>query len=109
MSGYRKDSPWNDAGEIACLIIFKRLEEKGFPRGMQLDLCRELARTSRLTVGSISAKVCNYKSLAGINGSSNYSNQSEHFYKKFGKLSITQLQKLDLNGACSPLKSQITS
>jgi hypothetical protein len=94
MPGYRNNSPWNDANEIACLIIFKQLQEKGFPRGMQMALCRDLAQRTELKVGSISAKVCNYKSIAGINNSSHNSSQSEHFYTQFGHMNVAQLQKV---------------
>jgi hypothetical protein len=94
MSGYRQNSPWNDANEIACLIIFKKLEEKGFPRGMQIKLCEGLARNTYLKLGSISAKVCNYKSLAGVNSASNNSIQSERIFKKYGHLNVIELEEL---------------
>lgn len=61
---------------------------------MQMALCRDLAQKTELKVGSISAKVCNYKSIAGINNSSHNSSQSEHFYTQYGHINVAQLQKV---------------
>lgn len=94
MSGYRTNSPWNDKNELACLIIYKKLEKTEFPRGMQIDLCRELARRTKLKVGSISAKVCNYKSLANVNNDSNCSQQSVRIFEKYGHLGISRLVEI---------------
>ncbi len=59
MLGYRDTSEWNDENELRCLAIFKRQEKKAFPRGLQIELCREMSRATNLDVGNISAKVSN--------------------------------------------------
>ena len=61
MPSYREDSEWNDTMELRCLLIFKRLEEKNFPRRLQMELCRVLSLSSGMGAGNLSAKVCNYK------------------------------------------------
>jgi hypothetical protein len=94
MPGYRYNSEWNDENELRCLVIFKQLEEKKFPRGMQIKLCREMSRVTKLDVGNISAKVCNYKSVAGVNNDSNASIKTIEFYKRYGKLSSPEIQKI---------------
>jgi hypothetical protein len=94
MSGYRYNSEWNDENELRCLIIFKRLEEKKFPRGMQIEFCREMSRVTKLDVGNISAKVCNYKSVAGVNNESNASTKTIEIYRRYRKLSIPEIQKI---------------
>jgi len=70
---YRKNSLWNDNNEIRCFLIFKRLYIEGFPRTKQKQYCFEMTKMSNLTTGSISAKISNYKSVAGINSPSNSS------------------------------------
>ena len=40
---YKKGSNWNDCNEMRCFLVFRELEEKGFPRGMQSELCRKMA------------------------------------------------------------------
>jgi hypothetical protein len=60
---YRKNSEWSDHNEICCLIIFKRLEEENFPRGKQMEYCRNMLHSTNLDVGNISAKVSNYLSI----------------------------------------------
>ena len=88
---YRKGSLWDDKNELHCLLIFKRLQATGFPRGKQIEYCRELSRITKLGTGSISAKVCNYKSVAGVNNESNASLKTKEIYKRFGHLSIQEL------------------
>ena len=56
---YRKNSEWNEANEIRCLIIFKKLKEEKFPHGKQIEYCRDMSKLTNLGVGSISAKVSN--------------------------------------------------
>lgn len=91
---YKVESNWNDLNELRCLVILKKLILEGFPRNRQIDLCRELAKKCNLKVGSISAKVSNYKSLAGINNKSNASNNSEFIYNNYNKYSIIELEKI---------------
>lgn len=90
---YRRGSDWSDKTELACLTIFKKLEEKDFPRGLQIDLCRELSKKTKLSVGSISAKVCNYKSVAGVNSESNASHNTISIYQQYGHLSSGEIEK----------------
>ena len=97
---YSNDSLWNDNNEIKCLIIFKYLQKSNFPRGMQKKYCEELAKISGLGRGSISAKVSNFKSLAGINAPSNYSKNSEDIYELYSNTTIKELE--DIVGWCIP-------
>ncbi|MGH1441809.1 MAG: hypothetical protein ACRBBR_16970, partial [Cellvibrionaceae bacterium] len=82
MPGYRRTSEWNDENELRCLVIFKKLVEASFPRGMQIELCREMAHHTNLDVGNISAKVSNFKSVAGINNESNASANTVSIYNQ---------------------------
>ena len=98
MPPYRDDSYWNDKNEMRCLLIFKKLKEQGFPRGMQAELCRKTADIPEIDLSeeNISAKVGNYKSVAGENSHSNYSKNTERIYNKFKNLSIKELEsKID--------------
>lgn len=89
---YRKNSEWNDKNEISCLLIFKILQRDNYPRGKQSTLCRELSKVSGLSMGSISAKVCNYKSIAGINAHSNASQKTKEIFDKYGERSIQEIE-----------------
>ncbi len=91
---YKTDSEWNEQNEIRCLIIFKRLQAEKFPRGRQAEYCREMARVARLDPTNISAKVSNYKSVAGVNRASNASRNTVELYRKYGQLPIEQLERL---------------
>ncbi len=91
---YRTNSKWNDLNELKSYIIFKKLETNGFLRGEQIVLCRELAKESGLKPGSISAKVCNYKSLEGRNNTSNASTNSIRIYNKYKSYSLPKLLKI---------------
>lgn len=91
---YKVESDWNDLNELRCLVILKKIISEGFPRNRQIELCRELARNCNLSVGSLSAKVSNYKSLAGINNNSNASNNSKIIFEKYNQYSLTELEKI---------------
>jgi hypothetical protein len=91
---YRDTSEWNDKNEVLCLIIFKKLEIEKFPRGKQLKYCREISKTTRLDPGNLSAKVSNYKSVAGINKPSNASINTVEFYNKYKNTSIQELEDI---------------
>ncbi len=91
---YRDSSGWNNENEICCLIIFKKLQLKSFPRGKQMEYCREMALSTSLSAENISAKVGNYKSVAGINNHSNASKNTKDLYKKYKDLSSNELENL---------------
>ncbi|MGF1841652.1 hypothetical protein L4C39_00385 [Vibrio clamense] len=91
---YRDTSLWNDLNELRCLAAFKRLESEGFPRGKQSEYAREISRKSGLEVGNISAKICNYKSVAGINNESHASANTRGFYIKYQSYSLGEIQEL---------------
>jgi hypothetical protein len=91
---YRATSQWNDENEIRCLVIFKKLEAEDYPRGKQMEYCREMSRVTNLDPGNISAKVCNYKSVAGVNNASNASVNTVELYRKYGHFSIKKLESL---------------
>ena len=89
---YRKTSLWNDNNEIKCLIILKKLILEDFSRGKQKKYCFEMAKESGLTVGSISAKICNFKSVYGINNPSHPSKNTLRIYEKYKDFSIEELE-----------------
>ena len=93
---YRHNSNWNEKNELRCLLIFKKLEFERFPKGKQMEYCREIAKIPRigLSEGNISAKVGNYKSVAGVNNHSNASKNTQRIYKQYKNLSIQQLKRL---------------
>jgi len=91
---YRKGSDWSDKNELLCLWAMKRLEEQSFARGLQIKLCRELAPVTGVSVGSLNAKIGNYKSVAGFTGPSNASTATKKFFEKYGHLSSEELHKL---------------
>ena len=92
--GYKNNSLWNDENELRCLIIFKKLQAENFPRGKQMEYCREMSKITKLDPGNISAKVGNYKSVAGINNHSNASTNTIKFYKEYGRLSINEIESI---------------
>lgn len=100
MGNYKANSNWSDVNELKCLQILKQLIEANFPRGLQKQLCRKLSSTTNLKWNSISAKVSNYKSIAGLNSPSNASNNTKYFYELFGNYSSQQLEAV-INGYAS--------
>lgn len=91
---YKAGSLWNEKNEIRSLIIFKRLQAEGFPRGRQMELCREMSRITGLDPSNISAKVGNFKSVAGVNARSNASKNTVDLYARFGDKSVAELEAL---------------
>ena len=59
-----------------------------------MQLCEEIATKNNLSTGSLSAKVSNYKLLAGINNKSNASKNSKIIYEKHMQFSILELEKV---------------
>ncbi len=91
---FRKNSNWNEKNELKVFLIFKKLEKECFPRGKQIELSRQMAKNTNLSEGSISAKVGNYKSVAGINNNSNASKYTKLFYLKYKSLSIKEVEQI---------------
>ena len=91
---YRADSEWNDVNEIRCLNIFIKLKEAGYPPKMQMGLCWAMSILTNLDAGNISAKVSNYKSVAGINKKSNASASTIDFYRRYGQHSSLELDEV---------------
>lgn len=91
---YRESSMWNERNELRCLLIFKKLQAEKFRRGRQMGYCREMAAETHLDAGSISAKICNYKSVAGVNKPSNASANTIDIYNTYGNLSMEALNKI---------------
>ncbi|CED57153.1 putative uncharacterized protein [Aliivibrio wodanis] len=90
---YRNSSLWNELNELRCLLAFKRLSFLGFPYGKQSEYAQEISVKSGLSVGNISAKICNYKSVAGVNKDSNASKNTIDLFHKYEKFSIEQVEK----------------
>lgn len=76
------------------LFNFKKLEKADFPRGMQTELCNELASRSNLGVETIKAKVGNYKSEAGITNESNSSKATIYIVENFENFSDLEADAL---------------
>jgi len=90
---YNPGSKWNDQSELKCLYIFKLLEEEGFPRGKQLKMCVDISEETGLSAGNLSAKVSNFKSVAGVNNPSNASENTRSIFAEYGHLSSSELKK----------------
>ena len=91
---YSYQSNWSDKAEIECLIALKYLIDEGFPRGRQSEFSDIISAKYKLDKGSVSAKISNFKSLAGINNASNASENSRRIYRQYSKQSISDLEKL---------------
>ena len=98
MAGYRQGSKWNDLNELRCLLAFKQLQENNFPRNMLTELAEGIAKISGLDIGSVKAKIGNYKSVAGVTGHSNASLETISIFKKYGQFSSSQLKEPVANG-----------
>ncbi len=59
---------------------------------MQIELCKEMALITNLDISNISAKVSNFKSVAGINRPSNASFNTKETYKKYSLFSIDEIE-----------------
>jgi len=101
MPGYRAGSNWSDLNELRCLLAYKQLEEARFPRNMLSELARDIARKSGIPEGSIKAKIGNYKSVAGVTGHSNASQETISMYREHGHLTSAQLKELIKSGKYS--------
>ena len=89
---HKSTSGWNKRTELQAYKIFRILLENDFPRGLQNKLCNELSIESHLlSSGNISAKVCNYKSVAGINNPSNFSGDTKVNYYKYKNYSLDEI------------------
>jgi hypothetical protein len=77
----------------------KKVLAKPDIRGIQYQLSIKLSNEedTDLDPRSISAKVSNFKSLAGVNNSSNYSYATEMTYNKYNHMSIKELKSLLIN------------
>lgn len=103
---FQESSPWSFELELECFVIFKRLEEQNYPRGLQTELCLQLERRTQLTLETIKAKVGNFKSEAGAIGPSHSSNATKYIYSKFHTFSALESQALlrgyQLHLECAP-------
>ncbi len=59
-----------------------------------MEFCREIEKEINLDAGNISAKVSNYKSVAGINNSSNASRDTKENYSKYKDYSMKEIEEL---------------
>ena len=91
---FRDNSNWNEKNELKAFLIFKKLEKLNFPRGKQMEFCREMEKETNLDAANISAKVSNYKSVAGINNNSNASSDTRNNYTMYKDFSIDKLEEL---------------
>ena len=74
--------------------FFKKLKCHKFPRGKQMYYCREMSAVIELTPESISAKICNYKTVAGVNAHSNASANTKRLFKKHSDCTIAEIEKI---------------
>jgi len=91
---FNESSNWNERNELRCLLIFKKLELENFPRGKQTAYCKEIVIRSGLDEGNLSAKVSDFKSVAGINKPSHNSSNTINAYKKYNHFSIKKLEEI---------------
>lgn len=91
---YRANSLWNDKTELMAFLIFKKLEADNYPYRKQAEYCREMKEKTGLKAGNISAKVSNYKSVAGINNKSNASKNTHRIYNEYNHLTLKDLSKM---------------
>ncbi len=94
MTGYRANSKWNDLNELLCLQAYKKLEENNFPKKLLTELAKKIAYQSGLTLGSVKAKISNYKSVAGVTGHSNASQNTLSMYNNYNHLNSSEIQEL---------------
>lgn len=91
---YRANSLWNDKTELMAFLIFKKLKSDNSPYGKCAEYCRKMAKETGLKVGSISAKVSNYKSVAGINNKSNASKNTRLLFSEYNHLTAKELSRM---------------
>jgi hypothetical protein len=91
---YNENSNWNDQAELKCLYIFKVLQEQGLPYGKQMKMCIDISEETGLSARSLSAKVSNFKSVAGVNNKSNASANTQSIYAEFGCLSSKEVMEV---------------
>lgn len=94
MFNFNPTSGWTLEMEIRCFVIFKQLQEENFPRGMQTDLCNELASKFDLSAETLKAKVGNFKSEAGYTGDTNASKATKYLIENYGSLSRGEAEAL---------------
>jgi len=98
VTGYRASSKWNDLNELLCLLAYKQLEEASFPRNMLTELAKNISQKTGLSIDSVKAKIGNYKSVAGVTGHSNASQNTVSTYHNHGHLNSSALEKLIQSG-----------
>ena len=91
---FKESSEWTLENELLCLLIFKELEERSFPHGLQMELAKKLSSQTSLDASNISAKVSNFKSEAGINSESNSSEATKVLYQRYGSLTLNEVKAL---------------
>ncbi len=91
---YSPNANWNDLAELKCLYIVKALQEIGFPHGKRMEMCRNISSETGLSAQTLTAKVGNFMSEAGINNKSNSSKNTQYIYKKFGHLCSKKLKEI---------------
>ncbi|MDY0340542.1 MAG: hypothetical protein RBS17_04955 [Coriobacteriia bacterium] len=91
---FRSGSLWSERNELRCLALMKKLHEEGSPAGRQAEYSRALAASTGLSVRSVNAKIGNFKSLAGLIGPSNWSQNSKAAWEKYGHLPAAEIQAL---------------
>ncbi len=94
MFDFNPKSGWTLEMEIRCFVSFKKAEAAGFPRGMQTDLCNDLATKSNLSVETIKAKFGNFKSEAGYTNETNASKATKYLIKNYSGLSEGEAEAL---------------
>lgn len=90
MFSFNQTSGWSLELELECFVIFKKLEDANFPRGMQSALCNELSKHYLLDSGTLKAKVGNFKSESGYTNETNASKATKYIIENYHAMSLSE-------------------
>ncbi|WP_337841961.1 hypothetical protein [Rheinheimera sp.] len=94
MFNFKSESGWSLELELECFVIYKKLENAGFPYGLQTDLCEKLANRCKMDSGTLKAKVGNFKSERGHTEPTNSSKATKYLVEQYGSLSLKESEAL---------------
>ncbi|KZN32891.1 hypothetical protein N474_14570 [Pseudoalteromonas luteoviolacea CPMOR-2] len=94
MFNFKPESGWSLEIELECFVIYKQLESKGFPYGLQSELCDKLAERCKLDSGTLKAKVGNFKSEFGNTEPTHSSKATKYIAMNYGSMSLKESEAL---------------